>query len=62
MALVKEGLERSQMLRKALSLSKIYRNESQKMQCYLPPMNRYHPQRGVIAMLEALLLLSLAAL
>ena len=28
MALTKEGLERSQMLRKTLSLSKIYRNES----------------------------------
>ena len=60
MALTKKGLERSQMLRKALSLSKIYRNGSQKLWCGLPALNRYHPHGRVIATLEALLLLFLA--
>ena len=36
---------------KALSLSKIYRNESQKLQRYLPPLSRYHPHCSVIATL-----------
>ena len=48
------------MLRKALSLSKIYRNGSQKLWCGLPALNRYHPHGRVIATLEALLLLFLA--
>ena len=62
MALTKEGLEHSQILWKALGLGKNYRNKSQKLQCSLLTLNRYHLQYGVIATLEVLPLLYLAEL
>jgi len=45
-----------------LGLSEIYQNKSQKLQCILPTLNRYHPQCGVIVIVEVLPLLYLAEL
>lgn len=59
MVLVQERLALFQMFWKALSLSEIYQNKSQKLQCSLPTLNRYHPQYGVIVIVEVLPLLSL---